>query len=163
MIYNYCKSHLFDVELPHLKIQESQLFYPGNKFSVISTELGKIGILICYDIRFPEAARKITLSGAEIILVPAAFNNITGPAHWHVMFRARAIENQVYIAVASPARNNSSKYKAYGHSMIVNPWGKIISEAGNNEKIIYSIVKPEIIERTRAEMPLLKHRRKELY
>lgn len=163
IIHGYCKSHLFDVTLPHLRVQESEVFYPGNKLSVISTELGKIGILICYDIRFPEAARKLSLSGAELILVPAAFNNITGPAHWHIMFRARAVENQVYIAAASPARNNNSKYKAYGHSMIVDPWGKIISEAGKNEKIIYATINPEITKEIREELPLLKHRRKELY
>ena len=163
IIYDYSKSHLFDVDLPHLNVQESSVFYPGNKLSLVTTGLGNIGILICYDIRFPEAARKLTLSGAELILVPAAFNNITGPAHWHAMFRARAIENQVYIAAASPARNNNSKYKAYGHSMIVNPWGKIISEAREKEKIIYADIRPDVLKEVREELPLLKHRRKELY
>jgi predicted amidohydrolase len=163
IIHSYCKSHLFDVELPHLRVQESQTFSPGNKISAISTELGKIGILICYDIRFPETARKLSLSGVEIILVPAAFNHITGPAHWHVVFRARAIENQVYIAAAALARNNNSKYKAYGHSMIIDPWGKIISEARKKEEIIYADLNPDILKKVRAELPLLKHRRTDLY
>ncbi len=163
VILEYCKCHLFDVNLPHLKVEESKIFSYGNELSVVSTDMAKIGILICYDIRFPEMARKLMLLGAEVILVPAAFNNITGPAHWHVTFRARAIENQVYIACASPARNNNSKYKAYGHSLVVDPWGKVISEAGNREKIIYAIVNPEVMNRTRIELPLLKHRRKELY
>lgn len=163
IILEYCKSHLFDVNLPHLKVEESKIFSYGNKVSVVSTELAKIGILICYDIRFPEMARKLMLLGSEIILVPAAFNNITGPAHWHVMFRARAIENQVYIASASPARNKKSKYKAYGHSMVVDPWGKVVTEAGIGEEIIYAMIDPEVMNKTRIELPLTKHRRLELY
>lgn len=163
IIYQYSKSHLFDVNLSDLKVQESKVFTPGYDLSVISTELAKIGILICYDIRFPETARKLALLGTELILVPAAFNNITGPAHWHIVFRARAVENQVYIAAASPARNNKSKYKAFGHSLIVDPWGKIISEAGVKEKIIYAEINPEVLTKTRARLPLLKHRREDLY
>lgn len=163
VIYHYSKSHLFDVNLPDLKVQESKIFSRGNDLSIVSTELGKIGILICYDIRFPEAARKLALMGTELILIPAAFNNITGPAHWHIIFRARAVENQVFIATASPARNSKSIYKAYGHSLIVNPWGKIISEAGEKEKIIYGEINTDVLLKTRARLPLLKQRRIDLY
>ncbi len=163
IIHEYSKSHLFDVNLPGLKVQESKIITPGNSLSIVSTGLAKIGILICYDIRFPEAARKLALMGAELILVPASFNTITGPAHWHTVFRARAIENQVYIAAVSPARNNKANYKAYGHSLIVDPWGKIISEAGIKEKIIYAEINPEVLEKTRVKLPLLKHRRTDLY
>ncbi len=105
----------------------------GNKFEIVETDIGKIGILICYDIRFPETARKLMLKGADLILVPAAFNHISGPAHWHPLFRARAIENQVYMIAASPARDNTAQYLAYGHSLCVDPWGKITNEAGEDE------------------------------
>ena len=106
MLLQHDKCHLFDVDLPDLKTKESDVFIPGNDAIIVKTELGNIGMLICYDIRFPELARKLSNAGAEIILVPAAFSTITGPAHWHTLFRTRAIENQCYIAAASPARNN---------------------------------------------------------
>lgn len=163
VILIYDKCHLFDVELPHLTALESEVFSKGYEVNIAETDLGKIGILICYDIRFPEIARKLTLMGAEIILVPAAFNNITGPAHWETLFRARAIENQIFIAAASPARNSKSSYKAFGHSMIIDPWGKIISEAKTGEKIIFADLDPDVIIEKRKILPLLKHRREEIY
>jgi len=157
------KCHMFDASLKDLKCRESAVFKPGNKVSIVSTPLGKMGILICYDIRFPEMARKLALMDADIVLVPAAFNSITGPAHWHVIFRARAIENQIFIAAASPALNPKAIYKAYGHSMIINPWGKVLAEAGNNEDIIYADIDPRVLKDTRHKVPLLKHRREDLY
>jgi len=161
LVHNKC--HLFNVDLPHLSVLESEIFSKGSDVNIAETDLGIIGILICYDIRFPEIARKLTLMGAEIILVPAAFNNITGPAHWHIMFRARAVENQVFIAAASPARNSISGYKAYGHSMIIDPWGKILSEAKTGEKIIYADLDPDILIEKRKILPLLRDRREEIY
>ena len=163
VILEYCKSHLFDVNFKNLRTKESLIFDPGDNFAVVETELGKIGILICYDIRFPEAARKLTLMGAEIILVPAAFNNITGPLHWHILFRGRAIENQLFIAAASPACDMESSYHAYGHSMVVDPWGKVLTEAGDSECILYADIDPAVLEETREKLPLLKHRRPEIY
>jgi len=157
------KCHLFNVDLPHLTVLESEIFSKGSDINIVETELGKIGMLICYDIRFPEIARKLALKGAEIILVPAAFNNITGPAHWEIMFRARAVENQIYIAAASPARNSKTGYKAYGHSMIIDPWGKILSEAKTGEKIIYADLDPDILIEKRKILPLLRDRREEIY
>jgi predicted amidohydrolase len=130
---------------------------------VVKTPLGNIGILICYDIRFPEMARTLALKGAEIIIVPAAFNAVTGPAHWHIMFRARAIENQVFILAASQARVPDAVYETYGHSMVVDPWGLIISEAGEEEAIVHAQLKTDVIENTRKNLPLLSQRRPELY
>jgi len=163
VVLKHSKCHLFDVDLPALKTMESSVFKPGNKLEIVSTDLGKIGMLVCYDIRFPEAARKLTLQGMEILLVPAAFNTITGPAHWHINFRMRAVENQVFIAAASPSRNNKLKYQAFGHSLIVDPWGKVLKEAGTREQIIYADIDPNILTQTRERLPLLIHRRGDIY
>jgi omega-amidase len=163
VLLKYSKSHLFDVSFKSLRTKESRVFTYGEDLSVIKTDLGTIGIIICYDIRFPEMARKLALMGAEIILIPAAFNTITGPLHWEILLRARAIENQVYIAAASPARDNKSTYQAYGHSMIIDPMGKILSEADITEKIIYADCKNELLTETRSRIPVLKHRRPDIY
>jgi predicted amidohydrolase len=156
VLLTYDKSYLFDVELPGLSVRESSVISKGNTYAVADTELGRIGILICYDIRFPESGRALARKGAEIILVPAAFNNITGPAHWHVTLRARAIENQCYVAAASPAVNPRSSYAAYGHSLVADPWGTIIAEAGTAQEIIYSEFDAHKLTETRERLPLLK-------
>jgi omega-amidase len=163
ILLKYSKSHLFDVELPALKVRESEVFAKGGNIQTADCELAKIGILICYDIRFPEMARLLSAQGAEIILVPAAFNTITGPAHWEITFRSRAVENQCFVAAASPARNKKSQYQAYGHSLVVDPWGRVLAEAGTGEEIIYTRLDPEVLAETRARLPLLKHRREDLY
>jgi len=163
IVLKYSKSHLFDVELPALKVQESAVFTKGNKIEVADCGLGKIGMLICYDVRFPEMARLLSLWGAEIILVPAAFNTVTGPAHWEITFRARAVENQCFVAAASPARNKKTGYLAYGHSLIIDPWGRVLAEAGTGEEIIFARLDPKVLTETRARLPLLKQRRDDLY
>lgn len=158
----HSKCHMFDVSFKDLKAKESAVFDAGNELKTVRTELGTVGLLVCYDIRFPEAARKLALDGAEILIVPAAFNNVTGPAHWDVIFRARAIENQFYTVAASPARDMKATYKAYGHSMIIDPWGSVLSEAGIHEKIIYAELDPERLADVRGRLPLLKHRREDI-
>jgi len=163
IIYEYDKCHLFDVQLPQLTVRESKVFTAGNSAETVETTLGNIGISICYDIRFPEPARKMTLAGMQLLCLPAAFSETTGKAHWHSVMRARAIENQIYICVASPALNPESSYPAYGHSMIIDPWGVIIAEADSSEEIIYGEIEHLLIEKVRRELPLLKHRRPEIY
>jgi predicted amidohydrolase len=163
VLLEYSKTHLFDVELEGMRFKESAFITPGEKVEVTKTPVGTIGLLVCYDIRFPEMARKLALMGAEIIIVPAAFNPVTGPAHWHVVFRGRALENQVYMLAASQARVEGSAYEAYGHSMIVDPWGEICAEAKEDEKIIYSDLKASRLEETRKRLPLLAQRRPHLY
>jgi len=163
ILLQYNKSHLFDVNFEKLHVKESDVFIRGDGVRVVETELGIICIIICYDVRFPEYVRTATMKGAEIIIIPAAFNEITGPAHWHIIMRARAIENQVYIMAASQAFLNDSTYKAYGHSMIINPWGTILAEAEEKEENIYARLDSDILEKTRKQLPLLKHRRPDLY
>lgn len=158
------KVHLFDVDLPGgVSVKESSTLGAGGGVTVINTSLGRIGVAICYDMRFPELARLMALEGAGVIVVPAAFNMTTGPAHWKMLFRCRAVDNQVYVIAASPARNTGVPYVAYGHSMVVDPWGEVVAGAGVKPRVIIGDISLERIERVRRELPLLKHRRTDLY
>mgnify|MGYP005847336313 CR=1 FL=1 len=158
------KIHLFDINIENgITFKESDILSPGDKITVFDTEYCKIGIAICYDMRFPELIRKMTLCGASIIIIPAAFNMITGPAHWHITARTRALDNQIYFICASPARDLKAGYVAYGHSLAVDPWGKIIAEAGIKEEILHFEIDLDYLEKVRMELPLLKHRREEIY
>lgn len=163
ILHSYAKTHLYDVDFGKLHVQESQVFSPGERISICKTPLTSIGLQICYDIRFPEVSRSLALQGAELILVPAVFNQVTGPAHWHTMMRARAIENQVYLAAISQGLNRHSPYKAYGHSMVVSPWGDILTEADNQEMILMADISIDLLESTRNQLPLLKHRKLNVY
>jgi omega-amidase len=160
IILTYSKTHLFEMAHEKVNVQESSVFSAGSDFPVVSAAFGTVGMLICYDIRFPEAARNLALQGAELLIVPANFNEITGPAHWHVMLRARAIENQVFLVAVSQALNQEAGYRAYGHSLVVSPWGDVIAEAEDTEAIIYADLDPRVLEETRKRLPLLKNRRK---
>lgn len=158
------KVHLFDIDVADaISFKESLTLTAGDEVTVVDTELGKIGICICYDIRFPELSRLMALEGAELIIVPGAFNMTTGPAHWKSLIKVRAVDNQVYVAATSPARDEEASYVAYGHSMVADPWGKVIKEAGSGEEIIYANIDLSIIQKVRAELPLLENRRTDIY
>jgi predicted amidohydrolase len=159
----YRKMHLFDVDIPGMIFKESETVTAGNMITVVDTDLTNVGIAICYDIRFPELFRLMTLKNAGLMVVPGAFNMKTGPAHWKTLIRARAIDNQVYMAVASPAPNEDLSYVAYGHSLIVDPWGKVLCEAGKDEEIIYATIDTSYIDKIREELPILKNRRTDIY
>ena len=164
IIGKHRKVHLFDIDVKGgLRFMESDTLTAGHDMTVIDTEYCKIGVAICYDVRFPEWFRKMALSGAKVIILPAAFNLTTGPAHWDITMRARALDNQVYFAANSPARDEAGPYQAYGGSCIVDPWGRFISHADERECIIYGDVDIETVESVRQQLPLLKHRREELY
>ena len=158
------KIHLFDVDIPgEITFKESETISAGNKVTVVDTDLMKIGVAICYDVRFPELFRLMVLDGARLMVVPGAFNATTGPAHWETIIRARAIDNQVYMIAASPAKNKDLSYHSYGHSMVVDPWGKVIAMAGEGEEIIYATIDGSYIEKIRDELPILKNRRTDIY
>lgn len=163
ILLKYDKCHLFDVDFNGLIIKESSVFTPGSQVCSVQTELGKIGIVICYDIRFPELLRKKEMLGLDLLIVPAVFNRITGPLHWHLFMRTRAVENQMFLAAVSQGENRASSYRSYGHSLLVSPWGEIISEAADQEQIVYAVCNPGIIEDTRKRLPLLQQRRESLY
>lgn len=157
------KMHLFDVDIPDIEFKESDTITPGNRVTVVDTDPIKIGVAICYDMRFPELFRLMALKGADIMVVPGAFNMTTGPAHWKTTVRARAIDNQTYVAAVSPARNTNLSYVAYGHSIIVDPWGTVMGEAGYGEEIICATIDISYLKNVREELPLLKNRRTDIY
>jgi len=158
------KMHLFDIDIPgQMTFRESDAFSAGNSLEVVQHPTLNLAVVICYDIRFPELARWAALGGAQLLVVPAAFNMTTGPAHWEILFRARAVDNQLFVAAASPARNDKSSYQAWGHSMVVDPWGTVISQAGSDETILYADLDLDMIGRIRQQLPLLRHRRTDVY
>lgn len=158
------KMHLFDIDMPgQISFRESDTLKAGNNISIIRYKSICIGLMICFDCRFPELARAAVLEGAQLLVIPGAFNLTTGPAHWELLMRCRAVDNQVFVAAASPARNPQASYQAWGHSMVVDPWGSIIKEAGIEETIISADLDFTALERIRNELPLLKQRRTDLY
>lgn len=164
IIAKHRKAHLFDVDVKNgITFEESKVLTAGNQISVVSTSFATVGVAICYDMRFPEVIRKMALEGAQIVFIPAAFNMTTGPAHWHTIAKARALDNQLYMALCSPARNINASYTAYGHSLIANPWGEIEKELDEKESILYHDVNLKAIGAIRESLPLLKHRKPELY
>ena len=164
LVGRHRKAHLFDIDIKNgIKFKESDVLTAGNEITVIDTPLIKMGVGICYDIRFPEFARAMVQKGAEILIYPAAFNNITGPAHWELLLRARAVDNQLFTAGVSSARNESASYKAYGHSMICDPWGNTIAKTDHKEGLVIGEIDLEKIYSIREQLPVLRHRRPKLY
>lgn len=164
MIAKHRKMHLFDIDVKDkIYFKESDTLTSGNEFTIADTKFGKIGIGICYDIRFPELARIMTEKGAEILIYPGAFNLTTGPAHWELLFRTRALDNQVFCIGVAPALDKESNYNSYGHSIITNPWGEVLIEAGYDEELIIANIDLNEIRKVREELPLLKNKRNDLY
>ncbi len=158
------KMHLFDIDVKgKITFKESDVLTAGDDFTIANTEFGKIGIGICYDIRFPELARIMVQKGALILFYPGAFNMTTGPAHWELLFKSRALDNQVYCIGVAPALNEDASYHSFGHSIITGPWGEIIAEADEKESLIISEIDLSKIEKIREELPLLKNKREDLY
>ena len=156
----YNKIHLFDVQLPTGEVhRESDLIAPGDTTVVADTALGKIGMTICYDVRFAQLYRRLAKQGAQILAVPSAFTVPTGQAHWEVLLRARAIETGSYVIAAAQTGEHMGGRKTYGHSMIISPWGEIISEAGSSPEIIYGDIDLTAVDRARTAIPALQHDR----
>ncbi len=164
IITKHRKIHLFDIDIKGgVYMKESDTFSSGENITTFDTEYCKIGLAICYDMRFPEIFRIMVQNDVKLVIVPAAFNNVTGPAHWDIIIRNRAVDNQIYFAAASPARNYEETYLAYGHSSVCNPFGEIIGQLDESEDILYSDIDLEYLDKVRVELPLLKHRRLDLY
>ncbi len=164
IIAKHRKMHLFDIDVKdRITFKESDVLTAGDDFTIADTEFGKIGIGICYDIRFPELARIMVENGALILIYPGAFNMTTGPAHWELLFRSRALDNQVYCVGVAPALNENASYHSYGHSIIASPWGDVISQAETEEELIISEIDLSEIKKIREELPLLKNKREDLY
>jgi len=158
----YRKIHLFDVDLPDgTKLQESATVEPGGVDQVVVTDTraGKLGLSVCYDLRFPELYRKHVDLGATLLTVPAAFTLQTGKDHWHVLLRARAIEAQCYVIAAAQYGHHWGNRRSYGHALISDPWGCIVSECSDGEGYAIATLDPSLIERVRGSVPSLQHRR----
>lgn len=160
----YSKVHLFDIEAPGGTVyRESDLVEAGDGLVVFDLEGWRVGLSICYDLRFPELYRKLADMGATLILVPAAFTRATGRDHWQVLLRARAIENLCYVAAANTCGTCPPKYDSWGHSMVVDPWGTIVAEAGSEPATLCCELDLERLQMLRAKLPSLSHRRKDLF
>ncbi|XP_073256280.1 omega-amidase NIT2-A-like [Porites lutea] len=164
MLAKHRKVHLFDIDVPgKIRFQESEVLSPGSQLTMIDTSLCKIGIGICYDMRFPEMAQVYTQQGCKLLLYPGAFNMTTGPAHWEPLIRSRALDNQLYVAAVSPARDEEATYVAWGHSTVISPWGDVVAKADHNEQILYSEIDLNYLEQIRAQVPVQKQKRNDLY
>ena len=156
----YRKMHLFDVDVPGGKrFRESDTVEPGGDVVVAPTPWGGLGLSICYDLRFPELYRAHTAQGARLIAVPAAFTLETGKDHWHVLLRARAIENQVYLMAPAQVGAHGPSRRSYGHALVVDPWGVIIAECGDQEGFALARLDFAYQDKIRASLPCLTHRR----
>ncbi len=163
-IAKHRKMHLFDIDIKGGQyFKESETLTPGNNITTFDTEFGKMGLCVCYDFRFPELSRLMVLEGAKVIFVPAAFNLTTGAAHWNTMFKSQALNNQIFAIGTSPARDHKASYKAYGHSIIINPWGDVVSELEEKERIMIKDLDLSMVDKIREQLPLLKHRRVDVY
>jgi predicted amidohydrolase len=159
LIAKHRKVHLFDVSLKKVKMMESSVLTPGDSLTTFDTPFGKVGLIICYDVRFPEIFRLMLKKDIKAVVVPAAFSVVTGTAHWKMLMRTRAVDNQIYMIAASPARTYGKGYRAYGHSLVSDPFGIIEAEAGVGEEVIYADLNKERIEEVRNTLPLLRHRK----
>ena len=165
LIGTHRKTHLFDIDIPgKIRFKEGEVLTPGDKLTIIDLpEYGKIGLAICYDIRFPESAMIAARKGAFLLIYPGAFNLTTGPMHWSLLARARAVDNQVYVAMCSPARDMQATYNAWGHSLIATPGAEILQEAEDKETIVYADLDDATIQGIRTGIPIYTQRRFDLY
>ena len=157
----YNKMHLFDVEVADGKgtYRESDNYRHGDQVVSVETAAGKVGLSVCYDLRFPELYRALSVQGAEIFTVPAAFTRVTGEAHWEVLLRARAIENQCFVLAANQCGRHGKSRETWGHSMIIDPWGDILAEAGDEPGVIMAELDRARLAEVRRQMPCQSHRR----
>jgi deaminated glutathione amidase len=163
IVATYRKIHLFDVEVGGVTYRESEAEEPGDEPVVVRVEDWGVGLSVCYDIRFPELYRILALEGAELMTVPAHFTTPTGKDHWHVLMRARAIENQCYVAAAAQVGETLAGKPAYGRSLIADPWGVVVAQAPDEPTVIAAELDREHLENIRAKLPSLANRQPSAY
>ncbi|KAF8334032.1 putative nitrilase [Cantharellus anzutake] len=164
LIAYHRKLHLFDIDIPgKITFTESKTLTGGKDITQFETDFGRIGLGICYDVRFPEMAMIAARQGCIAMIYPGAFNLTTGPLHWELLARARAVDNQIYIALCSPARDLTAGYHAWGHSSLVDPMGKVTTTTDEKEDIIYGDVDPDVVQETRSSIPVTVQRRFDVY
>jgi predicted amidohydrolase len=163
IIAKHRKMHLFDINCNTMKFTESDTLTAGDEITTVKTPFARISIAICYDVRFNQMWTLMNENDTDLVLLPGAFNKTTGPLHWQTLLRARAIDNQFFVAATSPSQVDNPFYVAWGHSMIVDPWGNILSQADKKEEIIYSNLNPELINSARDQIPIQVNKRDDIY
>jgi predicted amidohydrolase len=152
---SYRKMKLFDVDLPHLTIKESDSIVPGDAPPpVIDTPIGKVGLTICFDVRFPDLYQHLRRKGAQVVFVPSNFTAPTGAAHWELLLRARAVENQVYLAAPAQQGQHNPKFTSFGHTALVDPWGSVTTLAPDRPGIVVGEIDLGYLEKVRRELPM---------
>jgi len=164
LVARHRKIHLCDVNVDGIPpVQESATLEPGEQMTVVQAAGIKFGVGICYDIRFPELSRAMVLSGATLLIFPAAFSIVTGSVHWELLMKSRAVDNQAFVIGAAPARTKGAEYQTWGHSMVVDPWGTVLAEADEKETLLTVEFDLDMTKDVRRKLPLLEHRRPDLY
>jgi deaminated glutathione amidase len=160
VIASYDKIHMFDATLPDGKvIRESSAYCPGDRAVLAETPWGKLGLTICYDLRFPQLYRALARGGARYLTVPSSFQRATGKSHWHSLLKARAIENACFVFAPAMCGEHPGNRTTYGHSLVVDPWGEVLADGGDEPGVVYADVDPARIERVRSMLPCLEHDR----
>ncbi len=161
IIARYDKIHMFDVDLANGEsYRESRNFRPGEVAVLADLPWGRLGLSICYDLRFPALYRALAEAGASFVAIPSAFTRQTGEAHWHVLTRARAIENGCYVLAAAQGGSHENGRETFGHSLVVDPWGRVVAEAGVEPGIVFADIDPAEVAAARARIPSLQHGRR---
>ena len=156
LIGKHRKVHLFDIDVEGGQyFRESDVLSAGEKITVFDTEFGKMGVCICFDIRFPDLFIQMRRAGAGMVFVPAAFNMTTGPAHWETLFKSRALDQQIFVLGCSPARDETASYVAYGHSILTDPWGSVLCELGPEEGVLSAQADLDRVDSVRRQIRLL--------
>lgn len=164
-VARYDKIHLFDVSINETNetYRESDTIEPGDQLVVVETPFGRMGLAVCYDLRFPEMFRAMGKSGVDLLVIPAAFTAATGRAHWEVLLRARAVENLCYVVAAGQGGRHLNGRETFGDSMIVDPWGKVLTRLEQGAGVVTATLDLTVIERLRRNFPALQHRRLDLW
>ena len=158
------KMHLFDIDVAGgQRFMESETLTAGNNVTTFETPWGVVGVCVCFDFRFTELSELMVLAGAKLVVVPAAFNMTTGPAHWELLFRQRAVDGQLFTAGTSPARDETASYVAWGHSIVCDPWGTVLHQCGAGEQVVVTELNMSSVSAIREQLPILSARRTDVY
>ena len=164
MVAKHRKMHLFDIDVKGgQRFMESETLTAGDSVTTFDTPWGRVGVCVCFDFRFTELSELMVLSGAKLIVVPAAFNMTTGPAHWELLFRQRAVDGQCYTVGTSPARDTAAGYVAWGHSIVCDPWGTVVRQCDETPQVVVTTLDMARVDAIRQQLPILSARRTDVY
>jgi omega-amidase len=164
LLARHRKMHLFDIDIPgRIAFRESDTLSAGDRLALFDTPYGRVGLGVCYDMRFPHLAALLRAAGAKLLFYPGAFNTTTGPPHYELLQRARALDNQCFVCTVSPARNPDSKYQAWGHSSAISPYGEVLATTDERPGIVYAELRLAHVEEVRAQIPVGVQARTDLY